>query len=174
MSVFSVFKFKLYFFQKSQHPNLKKEEKVEKLTPCQLSFREARSESCIEQNGVHKKLSKVEEPQLQQRKVQWTDGDAKLQAQQHGMETVESVHEQPLKNASIQCTIEETWGKDEEREGLRSAATQWSDQEAHRKKKFSAATQWSPADFSPLKTIPGYTGQIKMYYIFFLILYYNE
>lgn len=82
------------------------------------------------------------------------------------METVESVPQQPLKNASIQCTIEEAWGKDEEREGLRSAATQWSPQEAHRKKKFSAGTQWSPADFSPLKTIPGYTGEIKIHYMF--------
>lgn len=118
---------------------------------------------------MHQKLSKVEESQVQQRKVQWTDGDAKLQTQQHGMETVESVHQQPLKNASIQCTIEEAWGKDEEREGLRSAATQWSDQEAHRKKKFSAGTQWSPADFSPLKTIPGYTGEFIIYV--FLLLY---
>lgn len=64
-----------------------------------------------------------------------------------------------FRNVSVQCAFEEDWRKDEEREGLRSAATQWSDQGAHRKKKYNAGTQWSPADFSPLKTIPGYTGK---------------
>lgn len=81
------------------------------------------------------------------------------------MDTVEAVQQQQqsLKNASVQCAIEEAWKKDEEREGLRSAATQWSDQEAHRKRKLCAATQWSPADFSPLKTISGYTGEFHIF-----------
>lgn len=150
--------------QKSQHPQFYKEIKVERLTPYPASFRERKPEDlpCIERNGIHQKVSRVEDLQAQQRRVQWTDGRSPQQNQQYGMDSVNAVEQQqPPKNASIQCSIEETWAKDEEREGLRSAATQWSDQEARRKDKFSAATQWSPADFSPLKTISGYTGKFE-------------
>ncbi|CAL1265246.1 unnamed protein product [Larinioides sclopetarius] len=150
---------------KSQHPELHFGTPPERLTPYQPSLRDSSfrkvDDSCIQRNGVHQKISKADE---EPRRVQFPDG-SNLQAQvQGGMDDIEPSNLEDSfsqkQNAAIQCSLEETLAKDEEREGLRSAATQWSDQEAHKKKRYSAATQWSPIDFSGLKTISGYTGHL--------------
>ncbi|GFS79578.1 uncharacterized protein NPIL_703602 [Nephila pilipes] len=154
---------------KSQHPEIRNDTCVnEKLTPYQPPLRELSSirkvdDPCIQRNGVHQKISKVDDVENQQRRVQWTDGENQQVQVQATMDIINPANFEESftqKHAAIQCSLEETLAKDEEREGLRSAATQWSDQEARRKKRYSAATQWSPIDFSALKTIPGYTGHL--------------
>ncbi|XP_054709311.1 uncharacterized protein LOC129219016 [Uloborus diversus] len=155
---------------KSQHPELQQSTDVqERLIPYQPPLRASASlravdDNCILRNGVHQKISKIDE--CQQRKVQWTDGSAPLVPSEDAMEAINCEQTEAEnqnaenENAEIQCSIEEVPEDSQEREGLRSAATQWSDQEVHRKKKYNAGTQWSPVDFSPLKTIPGYTGHL--------------
>ncbi|GFR23512.1 uncharacterized protein TNCT_686701 [Trichonephila clavata] len=159
---------------KSQHPEFRSDASVnEKLTPYQPPLRELSvrkvDDPCIQRNGVHQKISKADDIETQQRRVQWTDEESQHAQVQGTMDIINPANLEESftqKHASIQCSLEETLAKDEEREGLRSAATQWSDQEAHRKKKYSAATQWSPIDFSALKTIPGYTGHLPgRYYV---------
>ncbi|KFM70562.1 hypothetical protein X975_09466, partial [Stegodyphus mimosarum] len=63
-------------------------------------------------------------------------------------------------DVAIQVPSEGSVEEDEERERLRSAATQWSDPDTYKKGKHNAATQWSPIDIFPLKSIPGYTGHL--------------
>ncbi|XP_071044354.1 uncharacterized protein [Parasteatoda tepidariorum] len=150
---------------KSSHPDFSSEFATQKLIPYQPANRRDSSttrvtqDACLQRNGVHQKISKIDDLQ-QQRRVQWTDGRSEQASKQGSMDIINADESFMQKHAAIQCSLEEFLEKEQEREGIRSAATQWSDQEAHRKKKYSAATQWTPVDFSPLKTIPGYTGHL--------------
>ncbi|GBM01247.1 hypothetical protein AVEN_170306-1 [Araneus ventricosus] len=160
---------------KTQHPELHLGTPPEKLTPYQPSLRDSSirkiDDPCIQRNGVHQKISKADE---EPRRVQFPDGSNQQDQVQGSMDVIEPTNLEDSfsqkQHASIQCSLEETLAKDEEREGLRSAATQWSDQEAHRKKRYSAATQWSPIDFSALKTISGYTGELLFYSSTFVVI----
>ncbi|KAG8202147.1 hypothetical protein JTE90_010506 [Oedothorax gibbosus] len=148
---------------KAHHPGHRADTSLhEKLTPYQPPLRDTSSvrkveDACLHNNGVHHRISKVEE---QPRRVQWTDGQPYSGPDPGVMDIIDSKNIEPPRNVSIQCSLEETLEKDAERERLQSVATQWSDQEAHREKRFNAATQWTPVDFTPLKTIPGYTGHL--------------